>query len=258
MKLTRENYHTPAANAEFWSVSMFKAFRECEAAGLAMMRGEYEPETKAAFLQGLYVDAHFSGSMDQFLTEHPEILNSRTGALKADFQKARAAIERAEHDELFMEYMAGASQVIMTGEVFGERWKIAVDKLHDDKIVDLKYMRSMEKVWSGGEWKTFVDAYGYDVQGFIYQQVVLQNTGSMLPFYLAVITKEDAPEIELIHIPDWKLNSAGSMIKYWIKQFADVKAGLRAPKRCSHCNYCRSTKKLEQPISYETLLEGIE
>ena len=257
MKLTPENYHTPEANNEYWSVSMFKAFKDCEAAGLAMLRGEYERSTSAAFLQGSYVDAHFSGSMDVFLAEHPEVLNSRTGALKADYQKARAAIERAEHDELFMEYMSGASQVIMTGEVFGERWKIKVDKLSDDKIVDLKYMRNMESIYRDGEWKTFIDAYGYDVQGFIYQQVVLQNTGSMLPFYLAVITKEDAPDIELIHIPDWKLNSAGSMIKYWISEFADVKAGRRAPKRCSHCEYCRSTKKLTKPIEYDTLLEGV-
>lgn len=255
MKLTQENYFSQKASVEFWSVSQFKEFETCQAAAMAHIRGEWEHEMTPALLQGAYVDAHFSGSMDSFLTEHPEVLNKRTGVLKVDYIKARAAIERAEHDSMFMQFMSGASQKIITGELFGKPWKIKVDSLHDDKIVDLKYMRSTEKVYAKNEWKSFVDAYGYDIQGFVYQSIVREATGSMLPFYLAVITKEDAPDLDIIHIPQWKLNSAGEMVKYWIQIYDEIKTGKREPERCGHCPYCRATKVLTKVTEYEELLE---
>lgn len=257
MKLTADNYFTPEANRSYWSVSQFKEFQKCEAAAMAAIRGEHERSMTPALLQGSFVDAHFSGSMNEFLDEHPEVLNKRTGALKADFSKAITAIDRAESDPMFMKYMSGAPQAIMTGEIFGKPWKIKVDSLHGDKIVDLKYMRSTDKVYKDGEYKTFIDAYGYDIQGFVYQKVVQEHFGSTLPFYLAVITKEDAPNIEIIHIPDWKLRSAGEMVKYWVEKYDEVKRGERLPERCDACEYCRATKKLTRPIEYEELAEEL-
>ena len=42
MKLTNDNYFSPEAALEYWSVSQFKAFNKCEACGLAEARGEFQ------------------------------------------------------------------------------------------------------------------------------------------------------------------------------------------------------------------------
>lgn len=256
MKLTEGNYHSTEANKAYWSVSQFKAFMDCQASALAEITGDYTRPTTEAFLQGGYVDAHFSGTLNEYLSAHPEIVNSRTGELKAAYTKARQAIERAEADETFMEYVGGKSQVIMTGELFGKPWKVKIDSLHDDKIVDLKYMRNMEQVYKDGEWKTFVQAYGYDLQGFVYQAIVEQATGKHLPFYLAVITKEDPADIEIIHISDKFLNVNKGMIEHYLPEFDAVKQGKVAPVRCGSCAYCRQSKKLTGAVEYEQLLEA--
>ena len=66
MTLTSSNYYTPEANREYWSVSLFKAFDKCEASGLAQARGQYEREETDALLIGSYVDAYFTGDLDEF------------------------------------------------------------------------------------------------------------------------------------------------------------------------------------------------
>ena len=255
MKLTQTNYFSTKANSEYFSVSQFKAFQECEAAALAQIRGEWERETTDALLQGSYVDAHFSGTLDQFLAEHPEVLNKRTGELKAAYTSARSAIVRAERDPMFMEYMDGEKQVIMTGEISGQKWKCKIDVLHDDKIVDLKYMRDMKSVYKQGERKTFVSAYQYDLQGYVYQELVRQNTGKRLPFYLAVITKESPADIRIIHIPDAILNSYAGLVDHYTPKYALIKNGELDPDRCEACAYCRETKVLTGVTEYEDLVE---
>ena len=257
MKLTKKNYFSTKANTEFWSVSQFKTFYDCEARALAELAGVYErPETKDLLI-GSYVDAHFSGELDTFIGNHPELFNKRTGELKADYQRCDEIIHAAEFDPLFMDYMNGKKQVIMTGELFGVQWKIKVDVLHEDKIVDLKVMRDMQPMFKNGERKTFIDAWGYDIQGFIYQQIVKANTGKTLPFYLAVLTKEKVPDKEIIHIPDYRLNSAGEIVKHYIEKFDKIKHGIDEPTNCGVCDWCRSQKKLTRPLEYEELIERL-
>ena len=258
MKLTKSNYHSLQANTEYWSVSQFKAFRECEARALAEVYGKYTRPMTDALLMGSYVDAWFQGptALDTLLGNHPEMFNKRTGELKAQYQKADRAIRRAEEDPLFMKYLSGSPQVLMTGELFDEQWKILVDFLHDDKIVDLKFMKDMKPVYKNGEWKPFIDAWGYDIQGYVYQQIVKQNIGEELPFYLAVITKEETPDIELIHIPQWRLNGVASLVEHYIAEYSKIKRGVVVPpKRCGVCDYCKQTKRLTRPIEYEELLD---
>lgn len=57
-------------------------------------------------------------------------------------RNAEKMIERVEKDEFFMQAMSGEKQVIMTGELFGARWKIKMDSyLPGQAIVDLKTVR---------------------------------------------------------------------------------------------------------------------
>lgn len=255
MKLTEANYHSIEANKAYWSVSQFKAFKDCQESAMAELTGDYIRPTSEAFLQGSYVDAYFSGTGEEFKMNHPEMINSRSGALKAAYKRCDDAIERAEKDETFMAFMGGKAQVIMTGELFGKQWKIKVDSLHDDKIVDLKYMRNMDPIYKDGQRMSFVQAYGYDIQGFVYQSIVEQVTGKHLPFYLAVITKEDPADIELIHIGDKFLNVNKGMIEHYLPEFDAVKAGKVDPIRCGQCAYCRASKILVDPVEYEQLMD---
>lgn len=257
MELNKDNYFSTDANTNYWSVSQFKTFKDCEARAIAELNGEYvRPETKDLLI-GSYVDAYFSGELDTFIGNHPELFNKRTGELKADYKRCDGIIKVADSDPMFMDYLDGDKQVIMTGELFGVRWKIKVDVLHDDKIVDLKVMRDMQPMFKDGERKTFIDAWGYDIQGFVYQQIVKANTGKTLPFYLAVVTKEPTPDHEVIHIPDYRLNSAGELVKHYIKRYDKVKHGTEEPTACGTCDWCRSQKKITKPLEYEELIERL-
>ena len=255
MVLTNDNYFSSEANMEYFGSSQFKAFLKCEAEALAELKGEITRTPTKALMMGSYVDAHFAGELDDFKANHPEIFNSRTGELKADYRQAEKIIARAEQDEMFMDYMSGDKQVIMTGEIHGQPFKIKVDSLHDDKIVDLKCMKDMAPVFKDGERKTFIDAWQYDIQGYIYQQIVAQNVGEILPFYLAVITKEEHPDLAIIEIPQWKLNSVEGLMEHYIHRFAAIKAGKEQPIRCEKCGYCRDTKVITEITQYEDLLE---
>ena len=113
MKLTAENYFSKEANFAFMSVSQFKSFSKCPAAAMAELTGEFEREETTALLVGSYVDAHFEGTLKSFAEQHPEIFK-RDGTLKAEFSQAEAIIKRIERDKLFMHYLSGEKQVIMT------------------------------------------------------------------------------------------------------------------------------------------------
>lgn len=255
MELNQNNYFSQEANMEYFGSSQIKAFLKCEASALAELKNDYiKPPTKALMI-GSYIDAHFSDEMEEFTDNHPEIFNSRTGELKADYRQADKIIARAEKDKMFMEFMSGKTQTIMTGELFGYPFKIKADSLHSDKIVDLKVMKDMKPMYVEGEWKTFVDAWQYDIQGYIYQQIVAQNVGKTLPFYLAVITKEEHPDLAIIEIPQWRLNAVKGLLEHYVPRFAAVKAGKEQPIRCGKCAYCRDTKVITEITKYEDLLE---
>lgn len=259
MRLSRGNYHSTEMNEQYMSVSQFKTFLDCPARMMAELYHEHEEKKSNAMLIGSYVDAYFSDELPEFIETHPEIRNSRTGALKADFAHANKIIDRARADEFFMNFInAPNKQVIMTGWVFGHEWKIKVDALHEDKIVDFKVMKDMEPIWKNHERMTFVDAWQYPLQGYIYREVVAQHLGKKLPFYLAVMTKEEEPDIAVIEIPEWRLNAEEAIVKHYIDEYAAVKEGKTLPRRCGRCSWCRSTKLLTKVTSYEDLVENME
>ena len=247
------NYYSPEANKQYWSVSQFKAFDVCEAAGLASVLGEYQRETTTALLVGSYVDAYFSGMLPGFLADHPEIVK-RDGSLKAEFVQAAEIIDRIESDELMRSYLMGSKQVIRTGVLFDVPWKIRMDVYDGNRIVDLKIMKDMKSIYADGFGRrSFIEHYGYDIQGAIYQRIEQISSGrtNPLPFYLAVATKEKEPDIAVIQIPQHVLDSALKTVEAKIDRFDLVKQGLIEPARCDTCDYCRRTKVLAQPVMYD-------
>ena len=242
MKLTNENYYSDIANWEYMSVSQYKQFRKCEAAAMAQLRGEWEQPKTTALLVGSYIDAWFEGTLSDFMDSNPSIFK-RDGSLKADYVQAEEIIYRIQQDRVFMEYMSGDKQTILTGELFGCKWKIKIDSFHSDKIVDLKIMRSMERILG----KSFVEHWGYDLQMAVYAAI----EGSGLETYLAVATKQTPGDLEIIHIPGWRREEVLLDIEKSLPRILSVKSGATEPERCGVCEYCRATKTLTEPISFE-------
>lgn len=241
MNVDNSNYFSREAEMEYFGTSQIKAFQKCEAKALATIKGEWQTPMTTALLVGSYVDAYFEGTLDEFLNEHPECFK-RDGSLKVDYRMADDIIARIESDELFMEYMAGEKQVVKTGEIDGFKFKIKIDSYHEgDKIVDLKVMRTMDRVMG----KSFVEYWNYFLQGAIYQQI----EGNNLPFYLAVATKEEPSDIGIIALEQDDMDASLEEVRPNLARWFAIKQGEIEPEGCGKCDYCRATKKLTEPIS---------
>ncbi len=242
MILTNENYYSSEANRNYMSVSQYKQFRKCEAAAMAQIAGEWEFPKTTALLVGSYIDSWFEGTLDEFKAANPEIFK-KDGSLKADYVQAEDLIAFVQRDPMFMRYMGGKKQIILTSELFGTDWKIKIDSYHPDKIVDLKVMRSMERIMG----KSFVEHWGYDLQMAIYATV----EGRDLATYLAVVTKQDPPDKNIISIPRWRRVELLEEVERNMPRILAVKSGQVPAQRCGVCEYCRATKMLTEPIDFE-------
>ena len=253
MKLTADNYYT---EHEYMSASVFKNFQKCEAATLAELEGRHFRDPSLALIQGQYVDEYFTGDVWRFKAEHPELFK-KDGELKATYSVCEAAINRVERDPVAMEYLTGGKQVIVTGEIEGVACKGKLDVLGDGRIVDLKCMRDFEPVYRDGQRLDFIRAWGYDIQAYFYTELARQVYGEQLPFYILAVTKEASPDINLIEIPDWLINSAGEVVRHFIGLYDRIKKHEIEPKRCGKCEYCKETKILTKPKKYEEYLEEV-
>lgn len=265
MVLTAENYYSKEANKEYMSVSQYKDFAgtygkmACEFSAIEKLEERWAQKKTTPLLVGSYVDSYFEGTVGEFKKETPEIF-TQDGGLKAPYKQADKIIERMERDPLFMMYMSGKKQVIMTAELFGTKWKIKIDSYAEGiAITDLKVVESITKPkWVRDiGYLDFIRYWGYDIQGAIYQEVVYRNTGLRLPFYIAAGTKEEEPNIEVIQVTQNYLDEAKNMVEMNMPRILRVKNGEVEPDRCEMCDCCRHTKVLKRPISITNLVAGI-
>lgn len=263
LKLTNSNYFSDEANWQYMSASQFKSFRNCEAAAMAELRGEWERKESTALLVGSFIDAYFSDELAQFCAEHPEIYTAK-GELKADFDKALKAAYRLEKDKLSSMLLSGRHQVIKTGKIGGVWYKTKIDSLLSSAqvekicaefpsirklvpfggamIVDLKYIRDFESIWDdfSMEKVSFINYWGYDIQGAIYQKVDKRSS----PFVIVAVTKETEPNFDALNVPDLELSAWIGEIEEKSPRYAAIKRGEIEPVGCGRCAYCRSVKKL--------------
>ncbi len=245
MKLNQDNYYSEKANKQYFSVSQYKDFMKCEAMAMAKISGSYKPEVTKALLTGSFVDSYFEGTLEQFIKENPAVF-TRKQELKSEFRKANEIIARIRNDELFMRFMSGEKQRIMTFELFGVPWKMKMDSyLPDICITDLKVVANFRTL----------PLWRYDLQGAVYQKGTELVTGVRLPFYLAVATKERIIDLDVFQIPQPTLDMALHEIEDNMIRFAEVKEGIVEPHYCGRCDYCKSIKKAKIR-SYNELLEG--
>ena len=219
-ELTRENYHSREMAQAYMSYSQFKRFEECEVLALAEIKGEYERPLTDSLLYGSWVDEHFNGPEDEkrFIEENKDKLYSpKTGVLYAAFKDVKKTIDFIENytnedgEKILLKYMSGQRQVIFTGEIAGVPFKSMIDSYFPGKcIVDGKVMKDFERVWvvrDGRNVKVdFIEAYGYPIEGAIFQELENQNArksdphAKKLPFVLEPVTKEEIPNADLILI----------------------------------------------------------
>lgn len=265
MILTNDNYFSVEANKRYMSVSQLKNFigtpfmAGCEKRALAEINGEYEREKTDALLVGSYVDIALTGSkleFDKFIAENPQIISSRgatAGQLKAQYQHANTMIDRVKRDKFFMKTLEGKHQVIMTGEIFGVPFKIKVDVLTDKAIVDLKTCESIFKTYydaTQGRRLNFMEYQRYDIQGAIYQEIVRQNTGKVLPFFLSCVSKEKVPDLGVFQIDNETLSDTLASLEDDIKYVQLLKSGEVEPTDCGCCDYCKEHKIITKPMNW--------
>ena len=269
LKLNDANYYSQEANWDYMSASQFKAFRRCESAALAELKGEWGRKESLALLVGSYVDSYFSNELEQFCADHPEIYK-KDGTLKADFEKAHAICERLNSDELSRLLLSGRHQAIKTGKIAGVDYKAKYDSLLTARqveaickkfpeirslvpfggpmIVDLKCMKDFEPIWDedAGERVSFIEYWGYDIQGAIYQKL----DGRLAPFVIVGATKEAATDIDAFYIPDEDLAFSLSEVEALSPRYDAIKRGEVEPEGCGKCAYCRNVKRLSSIKHY--------
>lgn len=265
MTLNSENYYSRQASIEYLSVSQLKSFagcpavHGCEARALAELSGDYIAPVTDALLIGSLVDVLLLGNdneKERFFAEHPEILASRgktAGQLKSQYAHALEMVERVKRDDFFMRTLRGDHQVVLTGKLFGHPCKAKLDVLGDKYITDLKTTRSIMEGFYDPEVRrriSFAQAYRYDWQAAVYRELVRQNFGKDLPFFLSVVSKEAVPDIAVMQIDNESMDAAMEELEPIVSRVVALKNGEELPERCESCDFCRGSKVLTAPISW--------
>ena len=253
MKLNENNYFSREAKKIYTGSSEIKEFIKCEACALAKLKGEWEEEKSKAMMVSSYIDAAISGELDFFKEQNTEIF-LKNGDLKAEYKVAEDVIAQMKEDPMFMKYINGTPQVIMTGEISEVPVKIKIDSYHKDKLlVDLKAMGSLDLLWNEKthQKENFVDFYRYTIQAALYQEICYQNTGKKLPFIIAVATKEKYSRRALLQIDQDTMDREMLFLQEFLPHLQALKEGKIEPTSCGTCNYCISKQKVDKIWYYD-------
>ena len=265
MDLLGEDYYSAASARQYWSISQYKRFRECEARALAELEGEWEDQRdNTALLVGNMVHSYFESpeAHKKFMDENADAMISKAGKtkgqLKADFLVGQRMIERLEADKQFMEYYVGQKEVAVTGEIEGVEFKGKIDCLNVEKgyFVDIKTTKSDidSMVWIQDEASgrniqvRWFEAWGYVLQMAAYKKMLKEQYGKEFTPVIYAVTKESTPDTRAIVFQSQeKLDYELSELSMLIKHLDDVKKGKEEAKPCGHCEYCKS-KALSQRV----------
>lgn len=287
--INRDNYYDVK---DVLSASTIKSFEACEADALAALRGEYSRPASTALLVGSYIDSALDSDaeLEKFISAHPEIINSRTGALKSDYIRASEIVERCKSDPLFRaltidvpsaghQYIVlGTIGVSSTGEPIPCKGKLDF-LLHPDYIlhlaeifpgwsdyfkscaaaggliVDLKSAANTDEAWSddAGCRIPWVQAWHYDRQLAIYRELYRQQSGRVLPVLVMVCTKEPSPSLLPLTIDPGTLDEGLAEAQALAtRAWHLMTTDSPDPHRCEKCAWCRMSRRLETmgPIDF--------
>lgn len=255
MQLTDDNYYSNEADIEYMSVSMYKMFKKCEKQAMAKLEGIYQFPSNDALLIGSYVHSFNDGTIEQFKKEHPSMFSTRgetKGQLKANFKTADNMINALKNDSTCMKFLEGDKEVIVTGELFGVKWKAKVDCLNLEKgfFSDLKTTQGIHKKYDG---LSFIEHYGYIEQMAVYRELIKQQFGKDLIPYVVAVEKNDIPLKAVIRVDEKYTKPKLEEMEYTIDRIMKVKNGEEKPIGCGVCDYCRSIDKVTQILTLDEL-----
>lgn len=266
LDLLGEDYYSVASARQYWSISQYKRFRECEARALAELEGEWEDQRdNTALLVGNMVHSYFESpeAHKKFMDENADAMISKAGKtkgqLKSDFLVGQRMIERLEADKQFMDYYVGQKEVAVTGKIEGVEFKGKIDCLNVEQgyFVDIKTTKSDidSMVWVQDEASgrniqvRWFEAWGYVLQMAAYKKMLKGQYGKEFTPVIYAVTKESTPDTRAIafesqEILDYELTKLSMLIQRLDK----VKLGEEKATPCGHCEYCKSkalTRRVE-------------
>lgn len=270
--LTDENYYQ---DKTYLSNSRMKQYLACEARAKAIDDGRWrEDRDQKPLLFGNYVHSYFESeeAHTAFKEQNKKALFSSCkpyGLLK-DFELAEKVIETLATDDSFNKLYHGFSgddvrkEMIVTGTVEGVPVKGKIDSINLSRgyFVDLKTMKSIyAKDWNAELRQKVPTAannilvFGYHGQLALYRELLKQMTGIEYRPIIVAVSKEKQPDKEVISIDEVWLEEGLQHIKDNIKRIWQVINNEDEPKKCGHCDYCRSQKKLGRVVTLNELLE---
>jgi hypothetical protein len=169
-------------------------------------------------------------------------------------------IKTLDDDSYFKGLYQGDKEVIVTGYIDGVAWKGRIDCLNLKRgyFIDLKTTRDIHKrFWNNQdrEWQSFVAEYNYQLQMYVYRELIKQTFGVETTPYIVAVSKEKVPDKLGISIPDYRMLEAEDQIYKNQDHIEQVKNGLVEPTRCERCDYCKSTAKLRNIVSMDDLID---
>lgn len=280
--ITKETYFSPQVEKEYLGSSSFKAWDMsnkgtevfgnyvqggCEAREIAKRNGEWQDEDKEAFLIGHYVHSFSEGSeaFQKFCQDNASELYQKNGKPYAAIARADEMIDTLRRSELVTKMRStGEKEVILVGEIGGQKFKICVDIPHFKQyaFTDLKTTTNISKVsFKDGQRVSFIDVYDYRLQFALYSEIIRQNLdreeGDWPHPYVIAVDKQKQPDHVVLYMGKDYIESKLEHIKERLPRIVAVRNGEVEPERCEKCEYCRSTKVISSPISITDFEESL-
>jgi predicted adenine nucleotide alpha hydrolase (AANH) superfamily ATPase len=92
------------------------------------------------------------------------------------------------------------------------------------------------------------------LQMAVYRRVLQENLGQTYTPYIVAVTKENPPNKAVLHFDENRFDFEYEYIETYLPRILEVKAGKEKPNRCEKCDYCRSTKLLNNTMEIGELI----
>lgn len=260
-RLTSKTYYDHETDKEYLSATWFKKFMACEAQAMFELMNPVELKT-TPLLVGNYVHSYFESkeAHKAFVETYASDIATRSGTKRSDFKKADSMIERLESTDLFQFFYNGEDvkkESIITGELFGTRWKGKIDALNVKKgyFCDLKTTARIDNTFwnpAARERLSWFDEYGYGLQMAAYKKLLQEKYHKPFTCYIFAVDKTDTPAVEAFELDPDRFATGLAKIEEYQPRLLQVLSGEVEPERCGHCDYCKATY---QPKAFKSIDE---
>lgn len=274
IELTQENYYQDTSRLSY---SRYKRYKQCQAKAYAVDNGIWvEERDETPLLLGNYVHSYFESpeAHEKFMAENGDKLLAKTGKnkgkIKSDFVIGDKMIESLKDDDGFNRLYHGypsdkvEKEMIVYGEIEGVPVKGKLDSVNLSRgyFVDLKTMKSIYAEEWNAELRKRVPAavnnilnFSYHGQLGLYRELLKQMIEQEFRPLIVAVSKENVPDKDILKIDEEWLEEGLDNLKADIVEVWDVIQGRQKPKKCGHCDFCRSEKKLNAVIGLNDLIE---